>query len=256
MRDKGINQLAESKIDIDFNSFIGYKKIQIKENNEEICDIQNYELSGENYYYSLNNPPYNMSIPHAIPGLYMRKTVLEKLEKINKELRSIGIELYIYDGYRPLLVQIYIYNEWLYKYYSNQFPDMTENEIRNIISKYWAKPPNSFREINLDCLPPHLTGGAVDLTLRYVESKRLLEMGGMFDDLAECSDIDYYEKQENFSKSMTFVTAKRNRRILFNVMTNNGFAYHPNEWWHYSYGDQNWAHQYKKQFALYGGIER
>ena len=30
-------------------------------------------------------------------------------------------------------------------------------------------------------------------------------------------------------------------------MTKFGFAQHPNEWWHFSYGDQLWAWKNKKQ---------
>ena len=33
-----------------------------------------------------------------------------------------------------------------------------------------------------------------------------------------------------------------------------GFAQHPNEWWHFSYGDQLWDLENKKANALYGKI--
>ncbi|MEO1402022.1 MAG: D-alanyl-D-alanine dipeptidase, partial [Cyanobacteria bacterium J06635_1] len=37
-----------------------------------------------------------------------------------------------------------------------------------------------------------------------------------------------------------------------------GFGQHPNEWWHFSYGDQLWAWLLRKshpQAARYGAIE-
>ena len=37
-------------------------------------------------------------------------------------------------------------------------------------------------------------------------------------------------------------------------MTKFGFAQHPNEWWHFSYGDQLWAWKNNKANALYGKI--
>jgi len=37
-------------------------------------------------------------------------------------------------------------------------------------------------------------------------------------------------------------------------MTKFGFAQHPNEWWHFSYGDQLWAWKNKKANAIYGII--
>ena len=36
------------------------------------------------------------------------------------------------------------------------------------------------------------------------------------------------------------------------VMLKAGFVQHPNEWWHFSYGDQLWAWKNKTAFAIYG----
>ena len=44
------------------------------------------------------------------------------------------------------------------------------------------------------------------------------------------------------------------RNLLREVMNKFGFAQHPNEWWHFSYGDQLWAWKNKKANALYGKI--
>ena len=44
------------------------------------------------------------------------------------------------------------------------------------------------------------------------------------------------------------------RNFLRKIMTNFGFVQHPNEWWHFSYGDQLWAWKNKKANALYGKI--
>jgi len=38
------------------------------------------------------------------------------------------------------------------------------------------------------------------------------------------------------------------------IMTKFGFTQHPNEWWHFSYGDQLWAWKNKKENAIYGKI--
>jgi D-alanyl-D-alanine dipeptidase len=35
-------------------------------------------------------------------------------------------------------------------------------------------------------------------------------------------------------------------------MESQGFAQHPNEWWHFSYGDQLWAWQRSQSEAIYG----
>jgi len=48
----------------------------------------------------------------------------------------------------------------------------------------------------------------------------------------------------------TFKKSKSPKKIK----TKFGFAQHPNEWWHFSYGDQLWAWKNKKANALYGKI--
>ena len=36
-----------------------------------------------------------------------------------------------------------------------------------------------------------------------------------------------------------------NRRILFNLMIEQGFTNHPLEWWHYNFGNHPWAEDLK-----------
>ena len=46
---------------------------------------------------------------------------------------------------------------------------------------------------------------------------------------------------------------KENRRLLYSAMIDTGFTNLPSEWWHYDYGDENWA-KAKGLKALYKGI--
>jgi D-alanyl-D-alanine dipeptidase len=46
--------------------------------------------------------------------------------------------------------------------------------------------------------------------------------------------------------------ARANRRLLHWVMAEEGFAGHPDEWWHFSFGDQLWAKLEGRPVALYG----
>ena len=45
----------------------------------------------------------------------------------------------------------------------------------------------------------------------------------------------------------------RNRRLLYHVMTENGFTNLPSEWWHYDYGDRFWAY-YNQKSILYDEV--
>jgi D-alanyl-D-alanine dipeptidase len=46
------------------------------------------------------------------------------------------------------------------------------------------------------------------------------------------------------------------RRLLYSVMTDAGFRGIPEEWWHFSIGDQEWAFQTSATAAVYGPAER
>ncbi|NQT78043.1 MAG: hypothetical protein HQ565_10035 [Bacteroidetes bacterium] len=56
--------------------------------NEEVVDIRDYGLAGDNYYYKINNPPYYMRIPGAIEKLLMRKSIVTKLVSINERIKQ------------------------------------------------------------------------------------------------------------------------------------------------------------------------
>ena len=46
--------------------------------------------------------------------------------------------------------------------------------------------------------------------------------------------------------------ARANRRLLHWLMVEEGFAGHPDEWWHFSWGDQMWAALTGAPAAHYG----
>jgi D-alanyl-D-alanine dipeptidase len=46
--------------------------------------------------------------------------------------------------------------------------------------------------------------------------------------------------------------ARSNRRLLYWLMTEGGFASNPNEWWHFSWGDQMWARLSGAEAAFFG----
>ena len=66
----------------------------------------------------------------------------------------------------------------------------------------------------------------------------------------ETSNPDFYENVIN--EEAIIWNSRRN--LLREVMNKFGFAQHPYEWWHFSYGDQLWAWKNKKANALYGKI--
>ncbi len=55
------------------------------------------------------------------------------------------------------------------------------------------------------------------------------------------------------SSSKISPQAQKNRKIMYQVLSDVGFVNYPTEYWHWSYGDRYWAyHQVQKTDALYG----
>ena len=76
------------------------------------------------------------------------------------------------------------------------------------------------------------------------------EKNSYLDDLSKKSHPFYYFH----SKSSMEIAYNERREILNNIMSNYGFVRHPNEWWHFSLGDQMWAWQSNRKIAYYGRI--
>ena len=94
------------------------------------------------------------------------------------------------------------------------------------VEKFWAYPSFDSR-----CPPPHSTGGAMDVCLSDKEGN-LVEMGSKVDQMDETSNPDFYASKKN--EEAIIWDSRRN--FLREIMTKFGFAQHPNEWWHFSYG--------------------
>lgn len=223
--------------------------------NEGYVDIRDEGLAGFNHYSNPNNPPYYQSIKGAIDELLLRESVVLKLKRINKNLGNSGLELYFFDCYRPVKVQQFLYDNWLPNYLKMMHPSFSNEEILRKRDFYTAKAPKSEKYINRNSPPPHSTGAAMDVTLRFKGSKNLLFMGTIYDDFTNKSRTDYYESiRSKRILNISEYEALKNRRILFNAMKGEGLENYPFEWWHYSWGDQMWALLTNNNEAIYSNL--
>jgi zinc D-Ala-D-Ala dipeptidase len=233
----------------------GYWTVPVDETDprsrEELVDVRDFEIAGANHYAESYNPPYFHRIPGATSRLLVRRTVCDRLRNANRKLRDLGIELFLFDAYRPLAVQNHFFYHWMPQHLRELHPDRDPAWIEQESARYWAPGARTLAEASARP-PPHSTGGAVDLGLRHIQTLRILEMGTLFDDVSERSHVDYYERSPSArALSLTDREAQANRRILFHAMVSEDFECHPREWWHYSYGDQRWA-QARGARAIYG----
>jgi D-alanyl-D-alanine dipeptidase len=147
------------------------------------------------------------------------------------------MELFLYDAYRPISVQNYFFRSWIPDYLCRENPEKGQAWARAETARYWTEASDEPSLLQV-APPPHSTGGAVDLTIRRIDGCPR-EMGSMFDDITERSWPNYFEQRD--AVGFTEREAMFNRRLLFHLMTAEGFAHHPFEWWHFSYGDRAWG---------------
>ena len=224
-----------------------WNKIPIKDNGDKLIPLPSC------LKFLDPHPYFNLGAPYKDKTSIwkLREEVVNRLVKVNDYLISkSSFNLLIYDSWRPLEVQEFMFKRaFLLECEKSDIDTSFENiksypSILKKVEKFWAYPSH-----NTKCPPPHSTGGALDVCLSDKEGN-LVEMGSMVDQMDETSNPYFYANIKN--EEAIIWNSRRN--LLREIMTKFGFAQHPNEWWHFSYGDQLWAWKNKKENAFYGKI--
>src|ERR1700690_3713537 len=213
---------------------------------EAVVEARDAGLAGENFYAGDRNPPYWQRGEGATDRLWLGKTVAGKLARVNVRAGAVGLELYLFDAWRPRAVQAYFHDVWMPRELQRRDPGLKGAALTQEVERYWAAPSDS-----ADSPAPHATASAVDLTLRWKNGEALW-MGSLFDDATGLAHRDRFENLGLESFSFSDQEACANRRLLHWLMLEEGFAGHPDEWWHFSWGDQMWAALTGADAAHYG----
>ena len=224
-----------------------WNKIPIKDNGDKLIAIPSCLKFFDPHPYSHLGAPYK----DKTSIWKLREEVVNRLVKVNDYLISkSSFNLLIYDSWRPLEVQEFMFKRAFLLECEKSNIDISFENIKSYpsilkkVEKFWAYPSHDTK-----CPPPHSTGGALDVCLSDKDGN-LVEMGSMVDQMDETSNPNFYANIKN--EEAIIWNGRRN--LLREIMTKFGFAQHPNEWWHFSYGDQLWAWKNKKANALYGKI--
>lgn len=193
----------------------------------------------------LVRPQYHyQGLAHALPEIYLREGVFERLMKASEALPE-GHRFVVLDGWRPLSLQ-----QALFDRYKDELaqanPSLNEEQLMEQARRFVAEPRS-----NPAFPSPHSTGGSVDLTVADARGS-MLAMGSEFDETSNRSETLYLESLTKEELSETELRALENRRLLYHVMTAAGFTNYPDEWWHFDYGNQNWALMSGHKTAIYG----
>jgi zinc D-Ala-D-Ala dipeptidase len=138
------------------------------------------------------------NVLYPFPTAFVHRHVAAALQKVQEDLSKEGLALKIFDGYRPMSVQVKMWE---------LVPD----------ERYVSDPTKSRGK--------HTRGTAVDVTL-VDRMGNELKMPTTFD--------DFSSKAHRFSAEWTN-EERANSLKLEAVMKKHGFIPFPFEWWHYDY---------------------
>ncbi|MBX2914946.1 MAG: M15 family metallopeptidase [Cyclobacteriaceae bacterium] len=135
---------------------------------------------------------------YNLPRAYARKPVAEALKKIQAHLKTKGLGLKIFDGYRPYSATVKFYEV---------YGDTT----------YVASPYKGSR---------HNRGCALDLTLIDLKTGKELSMP---------TEWDSFKKEAWPGTPVADPTIRANRKLLIDTMQQYGFKVNSSEWWHFDF---------------------
>lgn len=171
-------------------------------------------------------------IPYLGDRFALRAGVAERLRAAAAALRERC------PGYRLRLAYGYRHPEVQEKYFTERkaqvlvkYPSLSDTQLIAQTHMLTASPD----------VAGHPTGGAVDITIEDADG--VLDMGCGIADFAS-------DKIVTFAEGLT-ETQCANRALLRDVLMAQGFAPFDGEWWHFSYGDREWAAYYGQRYALY-----
>ena len=234
-----------------------WSDVVIDDCGEPLVALKPQFLCLEPHPYACVGAPYGEDAdPYRLrSGVLKRLVTAQQLLSRRSDPEVGDLQLAIFDAWRPIRVQAFMVDHSIQEQCrslgfdpSDPLKTQALEQVRNDVARFWAPPSPDPRTP-----PPHSTGGAVDLTLAD-SSGEPLEMGGEIDAIGEQSVPDHHAEEAESNPEGTAALWHGRRCLLNDVMTEAGFARHPNEWWHFSHGDQLWAWQRKISGAIYASV--
>jgi len=174
-----------------------YKRSVAGKDHKTMTDIRKYlpGISIDLRYADSGNFMKHPLYP-ALKTTYIRRSVAERLIKIESALNLSGLGLKIWDAYRPYHV--------------------TEKMWELVRDDRYAADPRKGSG--------HNRGVAIDVTLINKINGKELDMGTSFDHFSDTAHHDFSGLNES---------TRANRKLLREIMIKNGFKALESEWWHY-----------------------
>ncbi|HKR81694.1 MAG TPA: M15 family metallopeptidase [Candidatus Saccharimonadales bacterium] len=263
-----------AQIPLNAGDIDGWKAIKITAKPEPLVPLGAYTtemgtiLTSSVYFGEHDSSPYlgKKRLEGSLLSVFVREGVAKRLLQA-QQLLPEGCRLLVFDAYRPLEVQ-----DSLFRFYRSQLhlqrPDMSEDELDAETQKYVSIPSSDPTRPS-----PHNTGGAVDLAIvklplgllarlsridgRLADERlsdksrvvleiqksaivrryaKMLNFGTAFDHGGEWAAIAYFEKRaaKGIPLAAEEAEARKNRQLLYAVMTQAGMQPYKDEWWHFN----------------------
>jgi D-alanyl-D-alanine dipeptidase len=210
-------------------------------------------------YYSKPNRMTGETLPGVPDAPLVRLDVAKRLVRARNYLRTDSdvrevfgapLSLKIDDALRPYAVQKFAFEVAWPKIIKQMNPYMSEEEVAAQLPNFCARPSAH------PTPTPHLTGGAIDVSLINLETGKPVDRGHKSGDVqgtaypdfhegyqlrdmemgASRSDIAYPEHADDIAPKESDIVV--GRRILYYAMTRvAGLYVNPQEIWHYGKGD-------------------
>lgn len=210
--------------------------IPINECNDPLIDIKNYQT------LQYGDPPECEWTKECYTK--MRKSVFEKLCQAQTDLPK-NWRFRLYEGFRSLKVQQMLFDREFKRViarYPNENYEKHFHETTRLVSPV----------TNLDGssnIPSHNTGAAIDIEI-ITQKGELVDMGMAIKDWSRVAPEICVTDSDLINE-----IAKKNRKLLLEIMSAHGFVNYPTEWWHFSYGDRYWAYHQPIKQAIFGSAD-
>ena len=223
--------------------------VESAQNAESLVNVKRFGIAAQSAYATAA-APYYQAFDQALNTVYVRSGVATRLLLANEFLREYGVELLALDGWRPIQLQQELWDHFIEKG-KTVLDNPSEQQLQEFAGTF-CSCPHSFDPSDFRTWPVHITGGAIDVTLRTINDRQQLFMGAIFDDADHVSATRFYE--QNDSSSQSALEARRNRRLLYHAMAAAGFVNYPHEWWHFDFGTQMWVMNGGPQDSAFYGL--
>lgn len=168
--------------------------------------------------------------------IVVRRSLADKLRLAQAELNKTcsSYQLLVTYGYRSAKIQQDSYKKKRSEL-ARSYPGV--DDLDELTHPFVAFPK----------VAGHPTGGAIDVTLIDRSTSHEIPLG------CHISDFSRPELMSTYSAWID-ENEQNNRLLLQDLLVKQGFAPFYGEWWHFSYGDREWAYFYNKPSSLYSPV--